>query len=111
MNAPRSPGSDPPAELAEAQRDLMAATQHAREEAGRPRRLAETQTQAEVIGTRGAMPSSSTAKPSCSSSRRRSSPRSSRPRRLARDIKQMADEARAKLQQMADRLKRPPLEG
>ncbi len=106
MNAPRSPGSDPPAELAEVQRDLMAAAQHAREEAGRARRLADTQTQADVIGTLRSYAEQLDREAFLFEQQAAQfAEKFATTRRLAKDIKQLADEARAKLQQMADRLK------
>lgn len=111
MNAPRSPDSDPPAELAEVQRDLMAAAQHAREEAGRARRLADTQTQADVISELKAYAEQLDRQAFLFDQQAKEfAEKFASTRRLARDIKQLADEARAKLQQMTDRLKRPPRE-
>jgi len=99
---------DASADMSERHRYLLEAARRARDEARRARRLADTQTQADVIGElrsyAGQLEQEAFLREQQAAE---FATKLATTRQLTGEIRELADEARAQLQQIAERLKKP----
>ena len=99
---------DSPADVAAWQRDLLTAAQHSREDADRARRLAGTQAQVDVVDDLRAY-ADQLERQAFLFEQQAAEFRGklATTRQLTAEIQQLADEARARMTKMTERLKKP----
>ena len=108
LSKERPDGGDSPADVAAWQRELLTAADRARDDAGRARRLAGEQTQAELIDDLRAYAEQLERQAFLFEQQAAEfAGKLATTRRLTDEIQHLADEARARLEKMTERLKKP----